>query len=197
MFENKIFDAINYHTTSFESEFYKRISFNFLELLHFIFRELSVTQIFEVTNKILENGKPDSLLKKLRDEEQKQLHERLGKLSTRHNNFGTSVQIKRTIDNSSYIVTNINALFNSSAKTENNFDFQKKKPGAKIRYKKYVNELNDEIKFINDVKIKENFIFDPSNSHILMSLRDFCTNFLEISFMRLTKYIFEEIAKQR
>jgi len=173
MFENKIFDAINYHTTNFETEFYKRISFIFLELLHFIFREFTVTQLFEVTNKM-----------------------RLSKLSTRHNNFGTSIQIKRPDDSTSFMVTNVTTLFNGGAQDQI-FDFQKKKPKGRYANKKYVKEINEEIKFLNDFKIKENFILDPSNGHILISLRQFCTTFIEISFVKLTKYIFEEIVSQR
>jgi hypothetical protein len=196
MFENKIFDAINYHTTNFETEFYKRISFNFLELIHFIFREFTVTQLFEVTNKIQENVKSDSLLKRLRDDEKKQQQERLSKLSTRHNNFGTSIQIKRPDDTTSYMVTNVTTLFNGGVQDQI-FDFQKKKPKGRYVNKKYVKEINEEIKFLNDFKIKENFILDPLNGHILISLRQFCTNFLEISYVKLTKYIFEEIVSQR
>ena len=197
MFDNKLFDAINYHTTSYESEFYKRISFNFLELLHFIFREFSVSQIFEITNIQKENIQSDSLLKRLRLEEQKQHLERKNRLSTRHNNFGTSIQVKRTNDNTSYIVTNINSLLNSVGTKERNFDFQKKKPKRRFWSKKFANEINEEVKFINDIKIKENFFLDPSNSQILLNIREFCTSLLEISFSKLTKYLFEEILKQR
>ena len=94
------------------------------------------------------------------------------------------------------MVTNVTTLFNGGVQDQI-FDFQKKKPKGRYVNKKYVKEINEEIKFLNDFKIKENFILDPLNGHILISLRQFCTNFLEISYVKLTKYIFEEIVSQR
>ena len=113
MSEYKIFEAIVFHCQTFETEFYKRLAMHMLELTFYIIREFSVTQIFEnsqqnqsLQNQISSNSskdpKPLTLLQKLREEEKMQKQQRQSLMPTRHNNFGTTIQVIRPLDKSSY-----------------------------------------------------------------------------------------------
>jgi len=211
MSQYKIFEAIVFHCQVFETEFYKRLAMNMLELTFFIIREFNIQQIFEAYSTSIQNkntnndsqNKPITLLQRLREEEKMQKIQRQAQLPTRHNNFGTTIQVVRPLDKSSYIVTNLSQLssFNKNGIVTNNkfneFAEQTHIRKKSMKNKKFSDLVSDEIKFINDMILSDNLNNDLSNFEIIMSIKGFCEDFLKHSFRKLIEFVFAEINKNR
>lgn len=204
----KIFDAIVFHSQAYESEFSKRLSSTILELLFFIIRPFTATQINDLVNdynqkdQTISKPQVQTLLQKLIEEEKQQKIIRQSMLSTRSNKFGTSITINRPLDNTSFIVSNINMLTNHKEKflshKMNEFANQKKKPrrGMKLLTKKtVVSKASEEVKLVNDIKIFENFStsIDYTYGDMMISLKKFCEDFQKNCLNCLIKYFFKEI----
>jgi hypothetical protein len=194
----KIFDAIVFHSQSFDSEYYKRLSSTILELIYFIIRTFNVPKIFEVfmSNK---NSTEMTYLQKLREEERQEKEYRLSQLSTRSNNFGTMIKVKRPHDDTSFLVSNVNMLMNNPQavinEKLNKHTQQKHRPKKNLKNKKLNEKISQEIYFINNLKIDDNSKIDNSHRDIIISVKTFCEQFLKHSFNEFVKFFFLEISK--
>jgi hypothetical protein len=203
----KIYDAIVFHSQSFNTDFCKRLAMVLLELVFFIIRPFTVNQIFDLYQKVnnyAENSniKPLTAVQVLIEEEKQQKKMTLGMLSSRPNNFGTSFKVVRPVDNSSFVVSNANHLLEENKKILedriNQFSDQRKKPRKNFRpnnKRTTTSKAGEEIKFVNDFKISENFntIFDTSNKEVIKSFFNFCDDFLKHSLNEITKHFYLEI----
>jgi hypothetical protein len=209
----KIFDAIVFHSQSFNTEYYKRLSTTLLELVYSLIRSFTVNQIFEIAmlssessnNNVVSNAisySQMSLIQRLKEEERQQKITRQSMLSSRPNNFGTTIKVSRPVDNSSFIVTNVNALYQNKEKLisdkMNEFTAQRKKPKRNTKPKAkgvLLSQAGEEIKLVNDLKVSENFFssIDCSYKDMILAFKTFCEDFLSSCLNSLVMYFFEEI----
>ncbi len=216
-----IFNAIVIHSQNFKTEFYKRLSNVILELVFSLTRPFTITQFFSLYNHAVSNSnsntntnnntnsnsnsnlnKQTSSIQALIEEEKQQKKLRQATLSSRPNNFGTMIKVTRPMDNSSFIVTNVNELFSNPQKLIsekiNEFSTQKRKPKGNIKPKGRnisASKLSEEIKLVNDFKISENFsaIFNSSHTDIIFSFKSFCDDYIKHCFNEIIKHFSYEI----
>ena len=105
------------------------------------------------------NSKPQisSHLKLLREQELIDKERRHQNYSTRQSSFGSLYVVKRPMENSSYIVSNLKSINNDTKL--NTIKEQKAKPIKKIKHAKkqvFTAKVVEEIKLINDLMVKEN-----------------------------------------
>jgi hypothetical protein len=201
----KIFDAIIYHSQNFLTDFSLRLAPILLEFIFLLTRNFNVLKIFEFcrNNNLLikEGNKHVTELSLIRDMEKKEKEIRNSLLSHRPNNFGTTLKIKRPLDNSVIIISNYNEFIQNPEKIINermNFlKDQKKKPFRKLvknnKVKMNATKIVEEIKMINDAKLSESILFDCSHKFIIISMKNFCEDFLKFCFNNFTKYFIGEI----
>jgi hypothetical protein len=204
----KIFDAIVFHSQSFDSEFSKRLSTTILELLFFLVRPFTAQQIHDFIKEYNQskNSKTrpqgQTLLQKLMEEEKQQKMIRQAMLSHRPNNFGTMIKVTRPIDDSSFIVSNINMLTNNKEKYLSNklneISNQKRKPRRGmnlLKNTKIVSKASEEVKFVNDIKVQENFSsnIDYTYGDIIIAFKKFCDDFLKNCFNSLIRHFLIEL----
>lgn len=109
--------------------------------------------------------------------------------STRPSSFGSLYQVKRPHDNSSYIITNINNINNE--KKLNTVKAQKQKPVKKLKHgakQAFTPKIVEEIKFINDLMVKENTNPELFISDSVLNLKFFCFNFIDKCFNGFVKH---------
>lgn len=170
----KILDAIIYYSSLFNNptatsnSFIHSISSSLLSIMFYFNRLFTPKSVLD--NSIpIENSKiqsrPMTELQRLVQLEELENEERKKMRSTRPNAFGTRIQVIRPIDNSSFVVSNVNQLMNNpkqfiSEKT-NTFNEQKHKGGRKktiFRNKKIpMSKIAEEVKMINDIRLKSYF----------------------------------------
>jgi uncharacterized protein YerC len=216
----KIFDAIVFHSQNFKSDYYKRLSTTLLELIYYLVRPFSVNQIFELamlSGRTINNSNnsnnlsnmPSNMtysqmshIQRLKEEERQQKILRQSMMSNRPNNFGTTIKVTRPVDNTSFIVTNVNALISNKEKLisekMNEFTAQRKKPkrNRKPRSKGvFLSQAGEEIKLVNDLKISENFFnsLDSSSLDMVLAFKTFCSDFITTCLNNFSKFFFEEI----
>jgi len=208
----KIFDAIIYHSQSYNSEFSRRVAPILLELNYLLLRPFGPMKIFEycrsnrqicdnlsILRKDSELPKGKSELSILRENERKEKLLRFNQQSHRPNNFGTTLKITRPLDDSTIVINNFNQFIQNPDKVinekMNTLANQKKKPIRKLLKKVKMNALkiSEEIKFINDFKISENLTLDFSHADIVFPIKNFCEEFLKYCFNNVVKYFISEI----
>jgi hypothetical protein len=204
----KIFDAIVFHSQSFNNEFNKRISTTILELLFYLIRPFTAQQVHDIVNEYNKSNNSknkqqgQTLLQKLMEEEKQQKMMRQAMISSRPNNFGTMIKITRPVDNSSFIVSNLNMLNNNKEKflnsKVNEFSNQQKKPRRGMRILKNIkiaSKASEEIRLVNDIKISENFYecIDYTYGDIMTSFKKFCVDFSKNCLNGLIKYFLIEM----
>jgi nucleoid DNA-binding protein len=208
----KILDAIIFHSKNYESEFYKRISGVILELVYFLSRPFNIPQMFQISNTKTQNAVNNnnfnynssemSNLKKLIEEEKRQKMMRQEMYSTRPNKFGTMIKVARPLDNTSFIVTNVNQLLNDPNKVisdkMSSFASQRKKPRKGLNPKTkstLASKAYEEIILVNDIRINETFrnFMDVQYEHTIIIFKSFFEDFLKFSFNNLVKHFFAEI----
>ena len=192
----KIFDAIVFHSQSFENEFGKRIVGNMLELIFSIIRPFTPSKIYDL---LMNKEGNMTHLQKLREDEKFQRQMRKSQYSTRPNNFGTTIKINRPLDNTSFIVSNVNQLMNNPQQVINEkldvHNNQRQKPKKALKNKKVNNKFEEEIILINDLKIEENSYLDITHLELIFSLRKFCNDFLKYSFNNYVKFFIIQISR--
>jgi hypothetical protein len=91
-----VLDSVVFMTQNIETEFSKKISFHYLEILFSIFQEFSPCDFFNFAKK--------QTLKDYMERENKMKNQRMSNMSSRHSRFGTSIVIRDKSSNMSRIV---------------------------------------------------------------------------------------------
>ena len=174
----KIFDAITYYTslfnnpTSTSNPFVQSISSSLLSIIFYLTRLFTPKSVLDNSKPVDSESKPMTEFDRLVEKERLQEEERRKMLSTRPNAFGTRIKIFRPIDGSSFVVSNVNQLMNNPNQiiTEKTNTYNQQKHGRKGRRKIYKNKkvpmskIAEEIKMINDYKLKKYFSTSPEIS---------------------------------
>ena len=174
----KIFDAITYYTslfnnpTSTSNPFVQSISSSLLSIIFYLTRLFTPKCVLDNSKPVDSESKPMTEFDRLVEKERLQEEERRKMLSTRPNAFGTRIKIFRPIDGSSFVVSNVNQLMNNPNQiiTEKTNTYNQQKHGRKGRRKIYKNKkvpmskIAEEIKMINDYKLKKYFSTSPEIS---------------------------------
>jgi hypothetical protein len=148
-----------------------------------------------------DRNKHETELSVIREMEKKEKEIRNSLQSHRPNNFGTTLKIKRPLDNSVIIISNYNEFIQNPEKIINermNFlKDQKKKPFRKLvknnKVKMNASKVVDEIKMINDFKLTESILFDNTHRFIIVAMKNFCEDFLKFCFNNFTRYFIGQI----
>lgn len=194
----KVLEAIIFHSQSFDSEFGKRLISSLLELVYFIIRIFSPKKIFDF---IMNKDNNMTHLQKLREEEKQERLARKAQYSTRSNSFGTSIKVMRPLDNTAFLVSNVNQLMNNPHQVinekMNKHANQRRRPRKNLlkNNKKVGNTIGEEITFINNLKIEENVHLDASHSDIVNAIKKFCDDFLKFSFNSFVKHFILQVTK--
>ena len=84
--EESVFDSLVYMTQNFETELSKKLSFHFLEIFYFIFKDYWPCDFFNLTKK--------QTLKDFMKQEKIESSKKQRQRSTRHSRFGTNIVVK-------------------------------------------------------------------------------------------------------
>lgn len=167
-----VLDSVIFMTQSMESEFSKKISFHYLEILFSIFQEFSPCDFFEFTKK--------QTLRDYMERENKMKKQRINKMSSRHSKFGTSIIIKDKSTNMNRIV---HTLPNKISKTP--------EIGRKTAPKRKAKpQENPECMHIHKKKFGlNNFRGTDEEEQLKAALKEFAIDFIENSFNKLIEVL--------
>ena len=215
----KLFEAINYFSSGFneisKNNFTETISSVLLSLMHNITRLFTPQSIIDNAvplNKsgglINQNNKKE--LQKLIERERIEEQQRKNLLSSRGNLFGTRIQVFRPINDSSFVISNVNQLFNQNTKNylnekTNSFAQQRHLGNRKrtiFKNKKVPKNLvSSEVKMINDIKIKSYFshcgdISSYSFNPVIIEIKKFLIQFMDICYNSFIEYFYFQMDRE-
>lgn len=208
----KILDAIIYYSSLFNNPasisnpFVQSISSSLLSIVFYFIRLFTPKSVLDNSIPIEKSNvhsRPMTELQRLIQLEELENEERKKMRSTRPNAFGTRIQVIRPIDNSSFIVSNVNQLMNNpkqfiSEKT-NTFNEQKHKGGRKkniFRNKKIpMSKIAEEVKMINDIRLKNYFstsveISQTSFNETMQKIKKFFDDFKKNCLNGIVSYYY-------
>ena len=184
--KDSVFDALIYLCQDLNSPLMMKLNLAFLEIFYHIFSSFKPKWIMSTSDD------EKSYLEELETSAKKQQIKRMNELGTRHSRFGTNLCMKRLLDGSFKIFSNIFQTRDETNKLNN----QRHKPIMRKFGTKYPDIYNKSLN--EDMKvhaIEEQGISDQEVKSFKMIIRNFAIDFLEHAYGNLMESLYDEIYK--